>query len=246
MQDNNNILSQEKQQDLSPEYFNLLQKECQRLLSENTQLKKSLEKEEFLHQNLYRQWTELNTRTLTKDRELTQLKLSHNRRSAFYKYAFYGLLLFTAVSVYFLFTKDQKSTISSQPLTATKDTITKPSMQTPQQNLPVKNREPEKTDTIQAQPTQIKNTNEPLVTEPSKIAKNKNLGRYRVKAKTFFYNTPDENTQRSTFLLPYKDSYGIVTALDDRNGFIYVTYINHARRTSKGWIRKNDLDPVNP
>ena len=120
MQDNKYSLPREKQHETSSDYLNELQQENQRLLLENAQLKKSLEKEEFLHRNLYQQWTELNARTLVAERELKKLRLRHKswpklrliHRSwpklqfrykswpKFYKYVFYALLLITVPFAY--------------------------------------------------------------------------------------------------------------------------------------------------
>jgi hypothetical protein len=245
MQDDNKILPHEKKEKLSPEYFIAIQEEYHRLFSENAELKKNLEKEQFLHQNLYRQWAELNSRTLNKDRELQQLKSKTLIRPTPYKYAFYSLLVISAVFVYFLFTKGQKNTVLPQTLKAGKDTISKATSQAqPQQSLPAAYITPEKTDSNQALQKELANASETEATPPPKSENNKSLGEFRVKVKTFFYNAPDENSRRNTFLLPYKDRYGIIKALDDKNDFIYIVYTNHAGRTSKGWIRKTDLDPI--
>jgi hypothetical protein len=65
-----------------------------------------------------------------------------------------------------------------------------------------------------------------------------------VKAKSYFHDKPDTGTRRGTFVLPWEGEYGILTALDDMNGFIYIVFTNHAGRKSKGWILKKDLDPL--
>ena len=65
------------QQDRSSDY-----QENEKLFLENLQLKKELEKEEFLHKTLYKQWNELSTRMLAKERELKQVRSGN----LFYKY----------------------------------------------------------------------------------------------------------------------------------------------------------------
>ena len=65
------------------------------------------------------------------------------------------------------------------------------------------------------------------------------VGRYRITSKANFYNAPDENTMRSTFIS--ESSNKVVSALEDKNGFIFVEYTNDLGFTSKGWLSKKDL-----
>jgi len=243
MRDDKNSLPQGKQSEISFDNLNALHQENQKLLLENAQLKDSLEKEEFLHKNLYKQWSELNDRVLTRDRELTQLKLKQDFWRNFYRYSFYALLLTTIVFAYYSFTNRDKPTALPQQITGTTDTTVRATEQKQeQQNLDVKNIKPGKKDTNLSQSKQAPGNNES--SDNVIPGGRKNPLTYRVKTKAFFYNYPDENTQRNTFLLPYEGSYGLVKALDDRNDFIYIVFKNHAGRTSKGWIRKIDLTLV--
>lgn len=245
MQDSNSSFQQKKQSEISYDNLNELQQENQRLQLENAQLKSSLEKEEFLHKNLYKQWTELNARGLNKSRELERLK-KQTSPGNFYRYSFYPLLLITIVFAYYLLSEWGKNSASLQTLTITTDTLIRDGIREQQKpNLPAENKELEKKDTIAARPLQPVVINEPTETQAQKTSPSERPGQYRVKTKTFFYNAPDERTRRNIFLLPYKDAYGIVTALNDKNDFIYVIYTNHRGRTSRGWIRKTDLDVVN-
>jgi hypothetical protein len=65
------------------------------------------------------------------------------------------------------------------------------------------------------------------------------IGKYRVTSKANFYNSPDENTMRSTFIS--ESANKTVNALEDKNGFIFVEYTNDLGFTSKGWLSKKDL-----
>lgn len=65
------------------------------------------------------------------------------------------------------------------------------------------------------------------------------IAKYRVTSKANFYNAPDENTMRSTFISEAANK--TVNALEDRNGFIFVEYTNDLGFTSKGWLSKTDL-----
>jgi len=242
MQDNQYSLSQKKQEEGSPDYLKILYEENKKLLVENAELKKNLEREELLHKNLYRQWTELNARNLIKDRDLKKLNLKSGFFANFYKYSFYALLLITVVCAWYLFSTGNKNSASLQTLPATTDTTLRNTVKVQGlQSSSEKSIMSEKKDTIPSKPTAALNN------ESSKIKTQetgKNL-RYRVRIKTFFYNKPNENTQRNIFLLPSEGTYGVITAINDQNGFIYIVFKNHAGRTSKGWIRKTDLDPVN-
>jgi hypothetical protein len=68
------------------------------------------------------------------------------------------------------------------------------------------------------------------------------IGSYRVTSKANFYNQPDENTLRSTFISPSYDK--VVDAYEDKNGFIFVVYTNDLGYTSRGWLSKQDLTIV--
>jgi serine/threonine-protein kinase len=64
-------------------------------------------------------------------------------------------------------------------------------------------------------------------------------GRYKVvAAKAYFHNEPDKTTRRKAFMVPSDE---VITAQNERNGFIYTTFTNKRGQTSKGWLRKQDL-----
>jgi hypothetical protein len=76
-------------------------------------------------------------------------------------------------------------------------------------------------------------------TPPPAAPANKSvIATYKVTSKANFYNSPDENTMRGTFISAGDKT---VEALEDRNGFIYVEYTNDLGFTSKGWLSKTDL-----
>jgi eukaryotic-like serine/threonine-protein kinase len=77
---------------------------------------------------------------------------------------------------------------------------------------------------------------QPQVTEPENRTV---IGRYRVTSKANFYNSPDENSMRGTFISESINK--TIEALDEKNGFIYVIYTNDLGFTSKGWLSKKDL-----
>lgn len=65
------------------------------------------------------------------------------------------------------------------------------------------------------------------------------IGQYKVLAsRAYFHNNPDKNTRRVSYLIPSND---VITALDEKNGFVYTEFTNSRGQTSKGWVRKPDL-----
>ena len=66
--------------------------------------------------------------------------------------------------------------------------------------------------------------------------------RYTVTDTTYFHDQPDESTRRKSYLDPLNKN--ILNPLSDSNGYIYIVYTNRFGRTSKGWINKKDLKPL--
>ena len=65
------------------------------------------------------------------------------------------------------------------------------------------------------------------------------IGQYKVKAsRAYFHNEPDVNTKRTAYLIPSSD---VIAGLDEKNGFIYTEFTNNLGKTSKGWVRNQDL-----
>ena len=72
------------------------QLENERLRLEIVQLKESLDKEQFFHKAVYKQWYELNANMLDKERELKQAKA----KNLLYKYTFYLILISLPIAYY--------------------------------------------------------------------------------------------------------------------------------------------------
>ena len=62
-------------------------------------------------------------------------------------------------------------------------------------------------------------------------------------SKAYFYDQPEGSSRRNTFLV-YSNNAEL-TALEDRNGFIYVVFFNTQGEITKGWLRKRDLRRIN-
>ncbi len=65
---------------------------------------------------------------------------------------------------------------------------------------------------------------------------------YTVITKTWFYRTPDTTKQKKLFLEPRTDL--ILNPTDEQNGFVYVVYVNKKGESTRGWLNKKDLEPV--
>jgi serine/threonine-protein kinase len=70
----------------------------------------------------------------------------------------------------------------------------------------------------------------------------RSIGQYKVQAaRAYFHDEADASTRRTAYMIPSND---VVTALEDKNGFIYTEFTNGRGQTSKGWLKKADLVPL--
>ena len=222
--------------------YNLLKEENEKLLAENEALKINLQKEKFFHQNLYNQWNELKINFNDKELKLQRLQSTQSPKLKIYQYAFYGLLLLIALLVIFNFLsftnkQNKNSGLAQSTLPAKEDSVSQSSNSAAVgQNINENSH-----DKVTDKQDSLKGIGQKSA---AKLSTGTVVAKYLIVEKSYFYNKPDTNTRRGSFVLPANDSYGIVTALDDRNGFIYIVFKNHAGRTSRGWILKSNLMPV--
>ena len=66
------------------------------------------------------------------------------------------------------------------------------------------------------------------------------IAKYKVTSKANFYNSPDENSMRGTFISG--DANKTVGALEEKNGFIFVVYTNDLGFTSKRLVEQERFD----
>lgn len=67
--------------------------------------------------------------------------------------------------------------------------------------------------------------------------------KYTVSAtRAYFYSEPNEGSRRNNFLAKWNKPE--LTALDDKNGFIYVVFFTNNGEVTKGWLRKRDLSRI--
>lgn len=79
------------------------------------------------------------------------------------------------------------------------------------------------------EPTPIKQTEKPKAS----------IGQFKVLAsRAYFHNDADPDTRRTAYMVPSNE---VVTGLDEKNGFIYSEFTNSKGKTSKGWLRRQDL-----
>ena len=64
---------------------------------------------------------------------------------------------------------------------------------------------------------------------------------YKVINNAYFYVTPDIKTRRNVYIIPGEEP---VTSLNEKNGFVFVSFIDAEGKTTKGWILKKDLRAV--
>ena len=65
---------------------------------------------------------------------------------------------------------------------------------------------------------------------------------YTVITKAYFYSEPDTRKRKRLYLEPRKDL--VLNPTNEQNGFVYAVYVNKRGQTTKGWLNKQDLQPV--
>lgn len=73
-------------------------------------------------------------------------------------------------------------------------------------------------------------------------SENTDATKYTVVTKAWFHYQPDSTKKKPVYLEPRKDL--ILTPKDEKNGFVYVVYINSKGGTTHGWLDKKDLEAV--
>lgn len=65
---------------------------------------------------------------------------------------------------------------------------------------------------------------------------------YSVIDTAYFYKTPDATDRKSLYLV-HRDKY-VLHPTREQNGYVYIIYINKKGKSTRGWIKKEDLQPV--
>lgn len=66
--------------------------------------------------------------------------------------------------------------------------------------------------------------------------------KYIVMNKTWFHSQPDSTTKKPLYLSPRNDL--VLTPKEEKNGFVYVVYVNSNGASTHGWLNKKDLKQV--
>lgn len=81
---------------------------------------------------------------------------------------------------------------------------------------------------------------EPIADEPTL---NGGTKRYMLASKyAYFHNEPDQSTRRAANINIWNNAK--LTPLEERNGFVYVVYVNEQGQTSRGWLLKKNLKSI--
>ena len=65
------------------------------------------------------------------------------------------------------------------------------------------------------------------------------IGQYRVLvSRAYFYSEANEEAKESAYLIPSND---VISALDEKNGFVYTEFASNTNKSVRGWLRKQDL-----
>lgn len=194
----------------------------------------------------------------------------HKVQSGISKSAFYSLLLITALLAAFAgysiflgkWNRNKIASTMASPVRMDTQSFEKEKPVEESSNPKIEEDEPGKKDTVKKKTEpliistppaddnkklpepEIRDTAAP-VTDESDAAPAEgetSLGEYKVISRAYFHNEPDETTRRTAFIIHWNDA--TLQALDDKRGFIYVVFTNHLGQTSKGWLRKKDLNRI--
>jgi serine/threonine-protein kinase len=81
---------------------------------------------------------------------------------------------------------------------------------------------------------------EPQRTESEAPPQRRVIGHFKVVAKrAYFHNEPNEATRRTSAYMTPSDE--VIDGLEEKNGFVYIEFTNSLGKTSKGWVRREDL-----
>lgn len=125
----------------------------------------------------------------------------------------------------------------------------KPAVDTPKKSIIVPAPPPAaKTDTAASPKTDVVKSetskdNQEILPLQNTTTDTSNFDNYKVKLKAYFYNKPDEASRRNDYLFFFNSIP--LSALDERNGFIQVSFKTTRGKRYEGWLKKDDLVNVN-
>ena len=109
----------------------------------------------------------------------------------------------------------------------------------------IKEPAPSSTQRLRTNPVPQKEVAKPVITETdSRSSDITEKVTYTVAGpQVYFHNQPDPSTRRNAFINRWNKA--VLKPLDEKNGFVYIVYTNQWGQTSKGWMLKNQLKPLN-
>ncbi|WP_207425388.1 serine/threonine-protein kinase [Pedobacter sp. SYSU D00535] len=172
-----------------------------------------------------------------------------------------GLGAFAAFSFFSDKNAKAENSLSFDSLARDEDTTSTASRDLPANDIPVEEIRREDTMTVSEQPEAEQDSllgeeeQQPEEAEPASEAdatkeqqehleELKNKKKYTLAVnKAYFHDQPDESTRRNAFLVHWNNAE--LTAVEEKNGFIYVVFFNTQGQVTKGWLRKKDLKRIN-
>jgi hypothetical protein len=224
-----------------------LQAENRKLRDENADLQKSISKLQLFNKILEREIGELKTPQQNGTTEQVNTTVGNTSapvpvmRIAFY--IIVGLLLLASIyAIASLFTR--KSTPQEPVLTSA---ATTPPVATPtRSSIPAKTlpatQKPSIYHADSTSPRKPVKKVEDNINYDSLINQDFSLGHYKVRSRAYFHNRPDETTRTDLFINHLNNT--VLEALDEKSGFVFVIFTNEYGKTSRGWLRKIDLQAV--
>lgn len=236
------------------------------LQSENERLQTLVTQEQEKAKLLEQELNSLRHNLAKKEQEVLALQSSggnyqdeNTRAVSISKPMFFSLLLLltclAAFAGYSLLTKKQNTVAKVEPqkdnnaLTGTRDTATEAP-----KYISKKEQRQQKEDSLLLALKDSINAEKITVPEPATEANNDetpavnndengndDIGKVFTLAvkEAYFYDKPDPATRRNAFINHWNNAR--LTALNDLNGFIYVSYKNDEGVMTKGWLNKKDL-----
>ena len=94
---------------------------------------------------------------------------------------------------------------------------------------------------VEEKPVEVKTTkcDEPKTGTSTTVNNNTGLGKYKVRSKAYFHNSPNAATRRDAFIVHWNNA--VLYPMKEEDDFVYIVFTNFKGQTSKGWLHKKDL-----
>lgn len=222
--------------------------------TQELQLKKQIQKLELLAEEKNSLIEDLRMQVESKDKALEQYQYSENyyslmpKKAGISKSLFIVVLLFAVglggFTTYDSFLRPAKTNLSDTSATHAQLPVNHADSSSVADHQPVKKAKTRfkknivlpTTSTSKEQPEQLNSDGENTVYKNTPAAQ-----QYKVVNNAYFYMMPDVHTRRNVYIIPGEEP---VTALNEKNGFVFVSFIDIKGKTTRGWVLKKDLGVV--